>query len=210
MGSLHADRLDDRKHDGITLDSLVNGARPTGPCSEINSSRFAKMAASKAKSTSGTHTATGEAPPLTNSDRDTQIIRRIAKELAVDIVYYVSNYKKLEASSKHAKTLRRTVDELLDRHSILFTGMVKKLDVSSSNGKRTFKNVADEMFSDKSYNWGRVVSVYAFGGRLAKYCAERHMYEYIDKIAEFLGDYVAENIAEWIHKQGGWVSNLLF
>ena len=42
----------------------------------------------------------------------------------------------------------------------------------------------------------------------------KDMYKTIDDIALFLGLYIANNLTEWIYKQGGWVSifmmNLLF
>lgn len=127
-------------------------------------------------------------------------VKRIAKELSYEIVYYKSGVKKLHPSSKYAVTLRRTVDELLERHEILFNGMVTKLEIS----KNTMRNVLDEMFKDKNYNWGRIVSIYAFGGRLAQHAGERHRQELIDQIAEWLGEYVIERLSSWIHNAGGW------
>ena len=129
-------------------------------------------------------------------------VKRIGTELSYEIVYYKSGVKKLQPSSNYAVTLRRTVDELLSRHEILFNGMVNKLEISQS----TMRNVLDEMFKDENYNWGRVVSIYAFGGRLAQHAAERHRQELTDKIAEWLGEYVTERLSSWIHSAGGWVS----
>lgn len=128
----------------------------------------------------------------------------IAKHLAYDIVYYCSNLKKLSPSSKHAETLRRTVDQLSDRHSILFASMVNKLELTEANGKETFENVVKEMFRDHRFNWGRLATVYALSGRLAKHFAEKNKVEYVDKIAEFTGAYVVTNLVNWIHEQGGW------
>lgn len=130
-------------------------------------------------------------------------VKRIAKELAYDIVYFKSGVKKRQpSSSKYAVTLRRTVDEMLERHKVFFTGVVKKLDIS----QKTFQNVLDEMYTDKTYNWGRVVSVYALGARMAQHAGDRHKQELIDQIAEWLGEYVADNLSSWIHSNGGWVS----
>jgi len=141
-----------------------------------------------------------------NPSRELDNTKQIAKDLAYDIVYYVSNLKKLSASSKHASTMRRTVDELTERHQLVFSGMVTKLEVSEKNGQEIFTNVTDEMFGDGAINWGRLATVYALAGKLAKHCAEKNMVDFVDKIAEFTGIYVADHLAQWINKQGGWVS----
>jgi len=137
---------------------------------------------------------------------DIEQARRIARVLAVDIVNYAcGNSKKMP--NRYARTLRRTVDELTQRHCILFNGMVNKLNLDEETGYRTFTNIINEMFSDKHYNWGRIVAVYAFAARLARYCVDENMNDYCPQIATYLGDYVAEHLAEWIAENGGWVSN---
>lgn len=205
MGSLDAKRLIDQQHDRALK---INGTCPHGPLSSSKNSRLENWESHIMSASEKSLVAEHEPPPHVK-ERELENIKRICRELAIDIVYYVSDYKKLSASSKHAETLRRTVDELLDRHSILFKGMVKKLNISSNsshnhNGRVSFTNVADQMFADERINWGRLVSIYAFGGRLARHCAEKHMYDYIDTIAEFLGNYVADKLAVWVHEQGGW------
>ena len=137
---------------------------------------------------------------------DIEQARRIARVLSVDIVNYAcGNSKKMP--NRYARTLRRTVDELTQRHCILFNGMVNKLNLDEETGYRTFTNIINEMFSDKHYNWGRIVAVYAFAARLARYCVDENMNDYCPQIATYLGDYVAEHLAEWIAENGGWVSN---
>ena len=74
--------------------------------------------------------------------------------------------------------------------------------------------IADDLFRDKTCNWGRIISLFTFCGTLAKQSALKDMYKTIDDIALFLCSYIANNLTEWIYKQGGWVSifmmNLLF
>ncbi len=136
--------------------------------------------------------------------REIDMVKQTAKDLAFDTVYYVSNLKKLRPG-KHAETMRRTVDDLFEKHQILFVSMVNKLQITEEDGKDIFMNVANEMFRDGQINWGRLATVYALAGRMAKYCAEKNMVKYVDKIAEFTGEYVSEKFARWIHSEGGWV-----
>lgn len=77
------------------------------------------------------------------------------------------------------------------------------------------------MFGDNQYNWGRVVTVYAFAGWLARYvCCSKdseimftqstdesiNLHNCAEQIAQLAGDFVAERLGSWIFKQGGWVS----
>lgn len=136
-------------------------------------------------------------------------VKIIAKELAMDVVHHVSNYKSSGPQTHTAKTMRRTVDEMKARHEIMFNSMVQRLELTKESGFQTFTSVADEVFSDSRYNWGRIVSVYAFAGRLAKYYVDHNMPECVDQMGEYLGDYVCSKLAWWIHKQGGWVGTII-
>lgn len=114
-------------------------------------------------------------------------------------------------------TLLRVADHMSERHNILFSSIVRRLEVTPENILPSFTNVVDEMFADGQYNWGRIVTVYAFAGWLARYCCCRgacdassvnkvsgHDPESAKDIADRTGDYVAERLSTWIRKQGGW------
>ena len=126
-----------------------------------------------------------------------------AKDLAHDIVFYFAGHKQGKAPSNHASTLRRTAVQMSQKHDILYRGMMSKLEITKENAVTIFKNVADEIFRDNQYNWGRIVSVYTFGARIGK-----HLYETdkasVYKFADVLGLYVSTRLGPWIHKQGGW------
>ena len=137
-------------------------------------------------------------------------VSEICRVMAVYIAHhFTNNNKKLDGKTrmyqKHANTLKRTVNELSHRHAILLNSMVKKLEINRNNMKDVFEDVADEIFIDNVYNWGRLVSLYAFGGRLAKYCLDNNITDDVETVAEFVGNYVSSNLAWWIHKSGGWV-----
>jgi len=132
-------------------------------------------------------------------------VKTVAKELAKDVVYYVSGYKTIKPVNRHAITLRRTVDELSEKHEMVFNSIVKKLQpLTRDTAVQTFFNVMDEMFRDCSYNWGRVVSVYTFGGRLAKHFVETDAPDFVDNVVDCLGTFVSDKLCKWIQQQGGW------
>jgi len=97
--------------------------------------------------------------------------------------------------------------------------IVRRLEVTPDNIVLSFTNVVDGMFADSQYNWGRIVTVYAFAGWLARYCCcggtcdassackvSGHDRESARRIAACAGDYVALRLSSWVQKQGGWVS----
>lgn len=137
-------------------------------------------------------------------------IKQTARELADYIVHHIVGTQQKKPPSKHAETLLRTAEEMYRRHEILFNSMTHKLDVEMDNVNATFNNVADEMFTDGKYNWGRVVSVYAFGA-----CLAAHLYnkeqdkDVVRRIATVVGNYVANSLSGWIYANGGWVCTRL-
>jgi len=136
-------------------------------------------------------------------------VQEIGRLLGHDIVIYFS--RKLHGNApkpvnSHVETLRQAVDYLAEKHEVMFAGMMKKLPIEDGKAMcRSFVTIADEMFADRQYKWGRVVTLYTFAACLARHCAEQNLGdEWIEKIGEMVGHYVAENISEWITKQGGW------
>ena len=144
------------------------------------------------------------------NENDLKIVRDIAKSLAKDIVWsYIGRSSK--PPNSYAATLRRTVNEIMEKHEILFKSIVNKLDIDENNGYSTFVNVVEEMFQDSAINWGRLVSVYAFAASLAKFARSKGMADkYVDNIIELSGNYVANKLGKWILSQGGWVGLTLF
>jgi len=146
---------------------------------------------------------------------DMVIIKGTARKLGHDIVAYAEQKTKghpSQASDTHSKTLRRTVDYLLEKHQIPFTSMAKKLQIGEPGTScQSFTTIADEMFVDKQYNWGRVVTLYAFAARLAEYCLENKVNEdWVKKIGETVGNYVADHLSDWIARQGAgmtWIDS---
>lgn len=199
---------------------------------------------------------TNMAVVLPQRENTVQNVRDIAEDLAVDIVHYVSKSQVKTSPNKHARTLRRTADEVLTRHEIVFKSMLRKLELSweeevisspedsdsdcvdgafgkqlndsglsdslgsSSEGESDvdfpppcvakvrviLRDVADDLFADNIYNWGRIVTLFAFGGLLGKHLVENGLKQHLDEVAHCVSEIVGEKLAVWIFKHGGWVS----
>ena len=151
--------------------------------------------------------------PCAPTTPDGDIVDKIARCLSKDIVLCAVAKKKGQPLPKcpdeYAATMRRTVNEISSRHEILFKSMMTRLTITPDTCERAFRNIADEIFVDGSRNWGRVVTLYAFGACLAQYWVERQMENQTTVIADVVADYVEQNLHDWILKQTGhWVSIL--
>ncbi|GFR90146.1 BCL-2 protein [Elysia marginata] len=144
------------------------------------------------------------------------LVRRTAEVMAHDVVLNFDLESPKKPPNRHCKTMRRIVKELSDRHNMVFKGMVNRLKPTESNSFQTFVIVADEIFDDGQINWGRIVAVYTFAARLAKFhkdnSVSNHLksseiggqVSYQEKIALFVGKYVACKLGQWVLDHGGW------
>ncbi len=122
-----------------------------------------------------------------------------------------SNHKH-EKHEKHEKSdiVRATAmiaatKKMAIKHEILFNGMLDRLDATDDNAGDIFTQISVTMLEDGVINWGRIITVYAFAGCLARRCDERDMYESVADIGDALREFVSSNFVEWIrHRNGGW------
>lgn len=102
--------------------------------------------------------------------------------------------------------MRHNVYQMLNKHSILFTSMVNRLNVVPDTAYETFMGVANELFLHDVITWARIVCLYAFMGRLALWARDRRMHSLKKKLPLYVSRYIGENITHFIKGYGGWVS----
>jgi len=148
-------------------------------------------------------------------------IKETARLLADDIVAYMTVSPTPRVTCDHASTMRRVVDEVSCRYQLTFESIIRKVGVQAEDHKhvanvcrQTFTAVANELFADGHYNWGRVIVLYAFAGWLAKHPSGSLLELGNDNVSKAVasatGDFVACKLTSWICHQGGWVSQYFF
>ena len=148
-------------------------------------------------------------------------VKKTANQLVADVVASmvqdcnVANMRPL--SCQHSVTLLRVVHELSSKHEIIFESIARKLQLQVNGHRdvevcrRTFVGVVDELFADGRYNWGRVVTVFAYAGWLARVCkstsdgSEVNVKAWSDNVTDVAGDYIGRKLSYWVCQQGGWV-----
>ena len=164
------------------------------------------------------------------SKEQLESVKTVAHELVADVVASMvqqhghGSVAKLRPPSSwsgcpHSATLLRIVEELSSKHEIVFESIVRKLRVRVSDDggqlhrdvdvcRRTFVGVVDELFADGRYNWGRVVTVFAYAGWLARGCrSTSDVDSWSDVVTQVAGDYIGLKLSPWVCQQGGWVGN---
>ncbi|XP_067408368.1 apoptosis regulator BAX-like isoform X2 [Emydura macquarii macquarii] len=99
-----------------------------------------------------------------------------------------------------SECLRRIGDEL-DSNAEL-QSMIDGVGVHAP--KEVFFRVAAEMFSDGTFNWGRVVALFYFACKLVLKALCTKVPELVRTIVSWTLEYLREHVLAWIQAQGGW------
>ncbi|XP_010619507.1 bcl-2-related protein A1 [Fukomys damarensis] len=82
-----------------------------------------------------------------------------------------------------------------------------RFDVASIDTARTiFNQVMEKEFEDGVINWGRIVTIFAFGGVILKKLPEPiapdgNTYK---EISYFVAEFIMNHTGDWIRQNGGW------
>ena len=82
--------------------------------------------------------------------------------------------------------MQLAVECIVTKHRSEFTDIAEKLfNIKFQLICESFVAIADQVFMDMHFNWGRIVTLYAFATWLANYCASRcDDYDLTSKIGE--------------------------
>ena len=132
---------------------------------------------------------------------DSPIVQE-AKALAKDFISYRLGNGPILMSTT-ATTLRKLADQIEEQYPSLLSHLCHKLNITRTTAYTTFVEIASEVFVD-GINWGRIVALFAFGGKLAVYCDQHNMKDLVSSVTEWVGRYVG-GLSDWIENHGGWV-----
>ncbi|XP_056331528.1 induced myeloid leukemia cell differentiation protein Mcl-1b [Danio aesculapii] len=141
---------------------------------------------------------TGDYPP-TALDMDTREI--------------IDTFLKIFTGLPHSKsgrnqvlsTMKRVVDSLAVKHELAYKGMIARLNLEQKGEDVSFiKQVATELFSDGTTNWGRIASLLTFGAMLCKYQNDRGHSKYVRLVGEEISSYLLTEQWDWILRNKAW------
>jgi len=137
----------------------------------------------------------------------------LAKDVTRYYVFHIATQGQARSDrpvNRYSVTLRRVADTIVDQHSILLDGLVRKLNLTDGNVDdvvRAFQTTVDGIYADGVCNWGRLGTVYAFAGVLLRHSfqSRRVVEDDLDDVAARIGTHIARKTGTWIRSNGGWV-----
>ena len=154
----------------------------------------------------------GESPQIVlNGDFLPAQFRTQSYEVARDAVRFISRGDDYcQPPSRSSSVMRDLVKDTIRARAGMMSELVQTLDVQRREQLALIKNIANSMFDDEKVTWGRIVTLHAFCGCLAKYCEATFIPDCADDIGNILGDFVVHRLGLWIVTHGGWVSVFIF
>lgn len=105
--------------------------------------------------------------------------------------------------SASSSTLRKLATLMEAEHPDLFESLCTTLGITPNTAHPTFVGVAQEIFQ-AGINWGRIVALFTFGGVVAHHFVEIQRLEMVQRIVEWIADFIEHNLLSWIRENGGW------
>lgn len=130
---------------------------------------------------------------------------KVAKDVAKEYIYIKVGKQLKNAPRKETEIVLRLSEEIEGKHDMLLKSMCNRLNITADNAYKTFCEISEEIFKD-DINWGRIVVLYTFAGKLAIHCKNNKMDGMIEKLIQWLGNVIGRKHL-WIKEKGnGWVS----
>ena len=106
--------------------------------------------------------------------------------------------------------MAHVISDIGDRlgNDITLNNLISQVVVSKDTAFDTFLQVGAQIFNDGKVNWGRIVTLFYFGYKLALQVINQ--IPLIKMIIGWVCEFIKDRLAKWIFEQGGWVSCFVF
>ncbi|XP_016113438.1 induced myeloid leukemia cell differentiation protein Mcl-1a, partial [Sinocyclocheilus grahami] len=102
-------------------------------------------------------------------------------------------------------TVTRVVADVLVKHEIAYKGMLQRLQLESQADDMSFIGcIAETMFNDNTTNWGRIVSLVAFGAVVCSRLKELQRERCVETVAQQISSYLISDQHDWLLNNKGW------
>lgn len=129
--------------------------------------------------------------------------------LAENYLHYVLQTPAFEsAPSKTSRVLQRVAFSVQKEVEKKLKPFLDDFHVESIDTARIiFNQVMEKEFEDGIINWGRIVTIFAFGGVLLKKLPQEQIALDVGaykQVSSFVAEFIMNNTGEWIRQNGGW------
>lgn len=136
-------------------------------------------------------------------------LERETRKLLLDFYRTHTGMCPQDRKQHHAlPTMNRVIADILLKHRITYKGMFQRLELESQADDMSFIScIANTMFKDHTTNWGRIVSLVAFGAEVCSRLKELERERCIETVAEQISSYLISEQLHWLLNNQGWVSD---
>jgi len=107
--------------------------------------------------------------------------------------------------SRELSTMKRVVKDVLEKHRYAYNGMINKLSLDDRSDDASFvREVAKSLFADGTTNWGRIVSLVAFGAVVCQYLKEKNRGNCVELVGQEISTYLLSDQRDWLVKNNAW------
>ncbi|XP_078108248.1 induced myeloid leukemia cell differentiation protein Mcl-1b [Sander vitreus] len=107
--------------------------------------------------------------------------------------------------SRALTTMKRVVEDVLEKHRYAYNGMINKLLLDERTDDASFVSaVAKSLFADGTTNWGRIASLVAFGAVVSQYLKERGRENCVALVGQEISTYLLSDQRDWLVKNNAW------
>lgn len=148
-----------------------------------------------------------QAKQICNDYVEAKIERDGMKNRSLSFAFSNPDSKPSEKTSEVSHRVQE-VGKLLElSYPRLYTDISSHVNVSFSSENavhEVFNNVSSEILSD-GLNWARIIALYAFAGALVSECCKEGRNSFVLDIGNWMYEFAALYLVEWIKNKGGWV-----
>ena len=115
-----------------------------------------------------------------------------------------NGFKNRDLYIKLTNLMRKSGIELENDHIEVFNNLPTNLQLNQYNARAIYESIIKQVLENDEVNWGRLVALFAFSGKLAEWFLEQQEMGIVENIVIWLADAISDN-QEYINQNGGWV-----
>ncbi|XP_029928262.1 induced myeloid leukemia cell differentiation protein Mcl-1b [Myripristis murdjan] len=153
--------------------------------------------------------------PELQSDSEADVSGSPAGEAVVDndtrhlVETFLRDYSGLSRprwrEDKALETMKRVVEDVLEKHRYAYNGMVRKVALDERGDDMSFvTSVAKSLFGDGTTNWGRIASLVAFGAVVCQHLREKGRDHCVSSVSREISTYLLSDQREWLIRNNSW------
>lgn len=147
-----------------------------------------------------------EIDSVSGSSAEDEVLENDTRQLIGDFLkLYTGISKPRWHQSERLSVMKRVVEDLLEKHRYAYNGMKNKLSLDDRGDDVRFVGaVARSIFEDGTTNWGRIVSLLAFGATVCQYYMTKGRENCVERVGQEISTYLLSDQRDWLAKNNGW------